>query len=327
MENIFVMSHASDIDGVGSAALIQMKYKLPSSRLFFSDYSKEGLAYVDKNLGKFYKTGITLFIADLGVNPKIEPSYLQILKKVKKYGGKVCWFDHHPWSDSAIKKLASKCDVAIIGENKDYCATEITYRELGFTDDFTKNFARIVHLSDFNIKPRSEEDYNLVGIYAISIASYYSTNQSWDYITKKLRYIADIISKGKFTDPIIAADAYEFNKINEERVMAMLKQLEIRDNVAVGFSRHVQSTYACGAITQETKKRIVIYVNVENSRGHIRSTGPDISVLARALGGGGHPKASGFDIDPKKFGGFRTRENKAKFADFIQEKIKKLGIR
>lgn len=325
MQNVFVLSHASDIDGVGSAALIKKKYGIPSSRLFFSDYSKEGLEYVNKGLSSFYKKGITLYICDLGVNDSILASYLKILEGVKRYGGKIYWFDHHPWSERAIKTLAKMCEAAIIGENKRYCATEITYRKLGFNDAFTKKFVRLVHYSDFNITPPSKTDFKTIGYYAISITSY-NTTRSWNFITKRLRHIADVISEGRLFDAKIKNDAEKFSRVNEARVKGMLKELEIRKDFAVGFSKHVQSTYGCMAVIEKSRKPIGIYVNTEIGRGHIRSTDPDITSLARSMGGGGHPRASGFNVSLKKFNSFRAKKDRARFADFVQKKITRLKI-
>lgn len=325
MQNVFVLSHASDIDGVGSAALVKIKYSIPHSNMLFSDYSKQGLSYADRKLSRHYKKGITLFIADLGVHPGIVDLYRSILKSVKDGGGKVLWFDHHPWADESIKKLTPLCDAAIIGENSKYCATEITYRELGFKDAFTKKFVQIVHYSDFNIKPKSTAQRKAVATYALSITSY-NSKDSWDEKMADLRHVAEVISKGDLFDSKVKADAARFDKINRSRTKQMVKALEIRKNVAVGFSKQVQSTYGCAAVIDASRKKIGIYVNTAVSRGHIRSTGPDISGLARSLGGGGHPHASGFDIDRKKFNGFKTQDDKSKFADFIQARIEKLGI-
>ncbi len=320
MQNIFVLSHASDIDGVGSAALIKTKYSIPAGNLFFSDYSKQGLGYVDGKLRGRYRNGVTLFIADLGVNDAIIPSYSRIISNVKRHGGKVYWFDHHPWSDDAIKRLASRCDAAIVGENERYCATEITYRELGFSDAFTKKFVKIVHYSDFNITPKSKSDYRAVGIYALSITAY-NISESWGYKTKKLRHIADTIAKGRLFDSAIKRDAKKFDKTNKERTGRMVKGLITRGNFAIGFSKHIQSTYACGAVIDASKKPVGIYINIQIGRGHIRSTGPDISKLARSLGGGGHPRASGFDIDRKKFNGFKSAKDRERLADYIGAKF------
>ena len=128
---IFSLTHANDIDGLGSAALLKIAYGMSSENIFFTDYSAEGLSYSIKKLSeRIGKRSITLFMTDLGMNDYLIDTYRKIIMKVKRQGGKVFWFDHHVWSPSQIEKIASICDVAIIGENSRYCATEITYRNL-----------------------------------------------------------------------------------------------------------------------------------------------------------------------------------------------------
>ncbi len=322
--SIAVLSHASDIDGVGSSALIKAKYGIPASMLFFADYSKQSLGYVDSKLAGIYKNGIVLFITDLGVNDSLIAAYRKILLAVKKGGGKVVWFDHHPWSDRAVKELASLCDTAVIGENEKYCATEITYKELGMAGGFYRDFVRLVHYSDFNITPRSRAVYGRIGVYALGITSY-GILQSRDAMTMKLRHVAEVISKGRYYDSKIKADALRFERLNRDRISKMLKEMLLYPHAAIGFSSHVQSTAGCTALMKRSGKEIGIYVNTSNMRGHIRCEDKDISVLAGALGGGGHPHASGFNV-PRQFKKLDTSAERKRLADFLGEKIEELGI-
>ncbi|MHB1830036.1 MAG: hypothetical protein ACYCO0_01455 [Candidatus Micrarchaeaceae archaeon] len=325
MQKTFVLSHASDIDGVGSAALIRMKYGVPTSRLFFSDYSKEGISYAGKKLAPFYGEGITLFIADLGVNDLLIGSYRAIIDSIRKGGGKVFWFDHHPWTQKGIDELASKCDIAVVGENARYCATEITYKRLGIGGAFAKRFVDIVHYSDFNIRPESREIRKMVGFYALSITSY-NMNRSREYITRRLRHIAKVISGGSLIDRRTKDDAIRFGKTNEKRIGRMLDGMEVRKGFALGFSKAVQSTGGCMAIIERSGRPIGIYVNVKNGIAHIRSLKADITPLSRSLGGGGHPRASGFYIDPKKFWYFRSKSGRVALADYLEKRMAKLGL-
>ncbi len=320
MNNVYVISHASDIDGVGAAALIKMKYGVTLSHIFFSEYSEEAISYVDDRLSGSYKKGITLFITDLGVDDRLISSYLKIINGVKRNGGRVFWFDHHPWSANAIKQLASRCDAAIIGENARHCGTEITYRELGFTDRFTREFVKVVHYSDFNIKPKTRGEYRLVGAYTLSITAY-AEIKDMDKRTEKLRHMVEVLSCGRFLDSRIREDARRFDAINKKRTELMLKSMIIRKGFAVGFSRGVQSTAGCIAIREAARRPIGIYVNIEDWKGHIRCETKDISLLARKMDGGGHPHASGFFIDPKRFGYLKGSSNRKGFADFLEAMI------
>ncbi|MEM3839503.1 MAG: hypothetical protein QXF01_02930, partial [Candidatus Micrarchaeaceae archaeon] len=126
MHNVISLTHATDIDGVGSAALIRIRYGIPLSNMFFTSYSTEALSRVEKDIKKAIKEGTMLIIADLAVNDSTLPYFARIIKFVKEKHGSIFWFDHHPWSKAAEKKLAHMCDIAIFGENSRYCGTEIT---------------------------------------------------------------------------------------------------------------------------------------------------------------------------------------------------------
>ncbi|MCL4365542.1 hypothetical protein M1590_04440 [Candidatus Marsarchaeota archaeon] len=320
MNNVFVMSHASDIDGVGAAALIRMKYNVPLSHIFFSEYSEEAVYYVHEGLLHVYGKGITLFITDLGVDDRLIKGYLRIINGVRSGGGRVFWFDHHPWSDNAIMQIAKRCYAAIVGENPRYCGTEITFRELGIGGRFAKEFVKIVHYSDFNIKPRTRREYDLVGLYTLSITSY-AELKSRNARTSKLRHMANVISSGRLYDKSMESDARRFDIINRKRIRQMLSGMIVRKRFAVGFSKGIQSTAGCIAVREAAKRPIGIYVNTKDWKGHIRCENRDISAFAMNLGGGGHPHASGFFIDPRRFGYLISKRQKERFADFLEKKI------
>ena len=327
---IFSLTHANDIDGLGSAVLLKVAYGMKSENIFFADYSAGGLSYSVKKLSeKIGKGKVTLFITDLGMNDYLIDTYKKIIMKVKKQGGKVVWFDHHVWSLSQIEKIASLCDIAIVGENSRYCATEITYRNLisgnllDKDEKFLRRFVWIVHKSDFNKRPKNREDYELIGTYAMSIMSYITLGPS-ESRDKKLRNVIDTIASGRLSSPEIVSDGRKFSDRNERLTKIMLKNLyKIRDIAFVGFSPNLQSTAGCGAIMDKTKCDIAIYINTENRTGHLRSRVSDTTLLSRRMGGGGHPHASGFSIDRKRFGSFEDEKSRRNFVEFLAGEIEK----
>ena len=282
MKNVIAISHSSDIDGVGSAALIKMRYGTPTNRIFFTDYSRESLGEISRGMKRMALRNTTLFITDLGVNEDAVRVIHGILKSVRDGGGKIFWFDHHPWSRKDIRNLASMCEVSVVGENELFCATEITRKELGFNDNFTKNFARIVHLSDFAIAPKSKKDYDTVGTYALSIALYRMKNHEENL--RSLRHMVDVES--------------------------MLREVYLGEDMALGFGADIQKTYACMKLMEKTGKDIGVYVNLRDEKGHMRSVHNDCSELASGFGGGGHPHASGFAPKFRKYNNFRTKEDR-----------------
>lgn len=322
---IVSISHASDIDGVASAALIKMRYGVPSNRIFFSDYSEEGLSYTISSVERLLrkKEKILLFLADLGVNDSIYPKFLSIVKSVKKNGGKVIWFDHHVWEEREIMEIAGRCDLAIVGENKNYCATEITEKVLRIGTIFTKKLTKVVHYSDFNLTPNDKKVYDLIGIYAMSITLY--NTFSYGKRDRALRHITEVLASERFTDNAIVRDAKSFEKLNNQRIEKMLSDLySAGKNVSIGFSDSVQSTWACAAIAKKSGADVCICVKPKEGKASIRSTKMDCTALVKSLGGGGHPHAAGFKLDPKKFNYFRKRSDKKRFADFIKKKIESL---
>ena len=324
MENIISLTHASDIDGVSSAALIKMKYGVPDSNIFFADYSMKSLLSAGRGIRKALKPGTTLFITDIGINKGLAPEFIRIIKSVKGLNGSVVWFDHHFWEDSEIRNVAGGCDLAVIGENKRYCATEITYRELSVRGAFARRLSDTVHYSDFNIRPRERSKRRLIGIYALSIA-YYNT-LGVNKRRKGLLHIVDTLCKGKFFDGRMAADASFFERRNLERIAEMAKRLHYAgENIAVGFGPEMQSTQACASISEKSGRDISIYVNVKAGTCHLRSKKADCSIIARAFGGGGHPHACGFSIDKRKYGGF-SEKKKEMLVSEIGKRSAALGI-
>ena len=321
-DRIFVISHATDIDGVGSASLMRIKYRLPKEHIFFADYSAETIESISKKLLPEAAKGITLMVSDLGMSPAIMPGFLRLISEIREHNGRVMWFDHHQWTDEQISSVASKCDFATVGENKSHCATEIVAKELGITGKFVDRFVRMVHYSDFNIKPKDQKTYGTIGIYALGIAKI-NTYNSYGKINAALRKLTEAIKNGKMYDADTKRMAKEFEKINNERSERMIKGAYISRNIVVGFERDIQKTKACMDLIAHAKKEVGIYINIRNGRGHIRSTGPDCTNLARHFGGNGHPRACGFSIDMRKYKRLKKkgdRERLAKEIDLIASK-------
>ncbi len=324
MEDIISLTHATDIDGVGSAALIRIRYGIPVERAFFTDYKVESIEAAGKGIRKFLRKGTMLLVADLAVGSETGKAFFDIVKDVKKDGGHVMWFDHHPWDGPYAKKIAMLCDVAIFGENRKYCGTEITKRELGIDGKFENEFSKIVHYSDFAIRPGSHSIYKTVGYYALSIASY----QMLPHEEKiaKLRHMTEVISGKKLLDSRIKADADRFRRMNDRETERMMKDLYLGKNMALGFAGDIQKTYACMKLIEETGKDLGIYINTRSGRGHMRSVKSDCSLLAAKFNGGGHPHAAGFSPDFKKYDFFKSRDDKKRFLADLERQAERMGI-
>src|SRR5271155_4185518 len=109
MENIAVLSHADDIDGIGSAALVKMKYQVDTKKLFFISHIDADIAYAASQMKRLSRKGFTLFVTDLDPSGHTRKLYEDIVKGVNKNGGKVIWFAHHSWDRFSVDNIANKC--------------------------------------------------------------------------------------------------------------------------------------------------------------------------------------------------------------------------
>ena len=318
-----VISHANDVDGVGCAALLKMQYGTRDSDIFLIDYSSDALKAVERAIRKARPKSASLFITDLSANDEKVGLFLSIIGTIRKGGGKVFWFDHHPWTKNAAKKISKKCDRIICGE-RDECASEITVRELKLKGRFVDAFKRICHYSDFNLKPRDRRTASLIKTYALGIASYNIMPKA--AAQRRLKELAGTLSGGKLTNSDLVKEARKFELISRKRIRTMTKELSlIGGKIAVGFAKSLQSTNACYWIIRESGRDIGIFINLDAKKGNIRSVVSDISPLAAALGGGGHPHASGFSFDPKRYD-VKTWRGRMLIMDRIEREAAKLGL-
>lgn len=182
-----------------------------------------------------------------------------------------------------------------------------------------------MHYSDFNIKPKARSEREMVGYYALSIASYHTLSVEGNM--SALRHIAAVVSSGRFVDKRIKADADRFRKTNDKEVERMLKHVYLGKMIVMGFAGHIQKTYACMKLIDKSGKDIGVYINLKDKRGHIRSISSDILRLAGRFRGGGHAHAAGFSPDFRKYNNFKSESDRKRFLDEMERAAETLRIR
>ena len=212
----------------------------------------------------------------------------------------------------------------MVGENKRFCASEIAIRHFGLKGRFIEKLAKTVHYSDFNITPGGAEYKKLVKKYALGI-SYYNIICTRETKTRKLRLLAAQLADGKLVSRELLSASGKFEKINNERVRKMLADLHpIGKTIAVGFSKGVQSTFACWKIIKKSKRDIAVLVSTESGKASLRSVKSDVTALARSFGGGGHPHASGFEIGARY--NLKTKNGREQLISQIERNSRELGL-
>ena len=318
-----VISHCADIDGIGCVGLLKTKFDIPRSNVFLIDYGSGALEAVVNTIKKAKPKDTNLFITDLGANDEKVEAFLSLLETIRKGGGNIFWFDHHPWTENAVKKVSGKCATIVCGERNE-CASEIIVRQLKLRGKFVEEFIKVCHYSDFNLKPKDRRAMSLIKTYAQGIASYNTKGKSFS--DGKLKDLAETLASGKLTNRDLVAEAKSFDRVSKARAREMTKDLTlIGGRIAVGFAKSLQSTYACERIMEASGREVGIFINLDAKKGNIRSRKSDITLLARALGGGGHPHASGFSFDKRRYN-VATRSGRLLLLDRIDREAERFSI-
>lgn len=321
-----VMTHI-DADGVGSAAVLKMRYGIESKNIFFSGHSRDDTENATRRILRLCGKGTTLYVTDISVNAALVQKVAHFVREVKRRGGSVVWLDHHVWTGKAINAIARQCSTAIVGENSIACATDIAVRYTGLDSAFVRRFADVVHNVDFAKKQKSAWAEDVGRVYSSAI-SYFNSGRPHDERQRNQRYVVDVIASGRFLDGRLRKAASRFDSLSKVGVAAMLKTVvSASKNVAVGFSDAVMvdSNDACDAIRKKTGSDAVVFVEVLKRSASIRSRRNDVSRLAAEFGGGGHPHASGFNF-AKRYS-LETERDRARFVKEIGRKASRIGIR
>ena len=320
--DVIALSHSEDLDGIAAATLVRIKYNISHERVMYIDYSTEQLRRASDWVKSMASKATTLFITDLSVNDSKAEMYREIIMSIKSKGGSVIYLDHHPWGEKAQKLVAILCDHAVFGEQKE-CASEITAKYLKISGPNIKRLLHMCHLSDNNIKADGEPERAMIKTYSMAI-TYYNTLPEKERL-EKLIWFSDTIAEGDMDNPILKYDADEFERVSRERTGEMLEGLSFVGNfIAVGFAGSVQPTYAASLIFRKAERQIAIYINTDACKGSIRSTGRDISGLAKSLGGGGHPCAAGFEFNNRY--DLKTSRGRARLLKRIEASARDLGL-
>lgn len=330
--SVYNVTHSSDIDGLASAALLVRNYGVPLENVFFINYSGRIFEEAVRAIKKIKGSGNVLIITDFGADKSIFEKEVKAIENFKKKGNAILWFDHHPWEAKQTEKMSKYCDVLVNGELH-LCGAELVQRFLCRKDGFNLELARIAHLADFAIYPKKY--YKLIWNlnYAQKILGKDETAQSG-----KLRKLVSLIAQGRYSDNYIITAAERYIRRSKPYMDALMKGVHVEKlngvKLAIGFSEKISSQVACIGMLERFRADVAVYVPIDSGRCSIRCKsridrkemvrvgGVDGSKLARALGGGGHPLASGFAI---KTGGKRlAAAEMEKSKDWIIDNARKI---
>ncbi len=304
-ENVFCVTHKADMDGIASAALAMRRFGMPGKNIILNSYDDNSFFGAMLEIEQHNPRRSLIIFTDFAINIDKAEKMRRLFLGLKKKGNSIIYIDHHNWAESAIKDVASLCDYAVVGENKDFCAAELTEKLLfGGNDRIASHIAAVAHVTDFHLPTKNATIKKIV----LAIEYFNITD------AENLKKLAKFFSVGVFSNSFID-HAYEAYKKAEKKQIAMLdKSITHVDSVyriGFGFGKRIQTNVACDRIMRRTGAQIAVYVNLRNGTAHLRSAkGVDCSRLAEHFHGGGHPHAAGFQPSISKFMNFNAEGRK-----------------
>ncbi len=317
---IFCVAKDSNLDGLSGAALLMHNYGLKPENIIFTNY-----IHLKSLLGKLKKLRIrnsAIVFNDIGMSPGGLEYLNSVIKLLKSNNNTIIWLDDHPWDYKVIKSVRNGLDFAAFGENQRYCATELVYLLLCNRDRISKKIAMLAHYSDFVVKSRYDSLIEKLS-YSIVYLSYGKEKKE-----ERLSRVTKSISMLDFSNRLINRSYKLYIREEVKAKKALLRNsYTIKSNgyeIGLAFGNRLQTNSACAVMAGALHTDINIYVNIDTGKSGIRSRDyVDGSLIAKSLGGGGHPQASGFQVNPSKFRNYNKPGMKS-FADKVGKISKRM---
>lgn len=312
---LYNITHAVDIDGMSSAAFLVRYRGMPLENIIFSNYNESRFARMERTVSELRPSGSLIVLSDLNVNAPMLHRYVKMLSHLRRMGNKIVWLDHHPWGDAPVKAISPLCDLIVEGENRERCGAELVYKFLCERDRFGDRLADFAHTADFARPFKSMAQGRRIIRFSQVIKYFNVLGQ--DRGDSMLRRVVSCLATGDYSSKFIALAQGRYNGIMTRKTQELLGSTRMFRaggiSVAVGFSSKISGSMGCSAMMEKFRPDMALYVDYDplEFSGNIRSTeGVDCSILARKLGGGGHPHAAGFSIKrgSYSFSSERSRE-------------------
>lgn len=292
VRGIHVITHISDFDGMASAAALVRYLHVPLPNVSFGGPALADIRPPLRNLLSKGVRGSLIVLTDLALDSAALGFVPGAIEALRRRGNRIAWIDHHPWSGSAVSRIEKECDLFVAGKEIRQCATELVLEALRAFDGYARRARRLSHIVDFNLPlPRNDRNTILTMVRAITYSLYKDDKDA------RLRRIVRALSRGEFGDAFIRDCSGAYLRESAKSIAELKRNATRFDvngySIGIGHSRMIQSTQACAIVHDKLHTDIDVFINLTHGKVNIRSQpGVDCSVLAEALGGGGHPQAS-----------------------------------
>jgi len=293
MKHVYIITH-TDLDGVGSAAAVIRIMGLidgGATIIYAEPYNIDERL---ENLVEYVEEGDRLVIADLGPNKDSFSGALKSIKTISDRGAEVEWYDHHVWSSEEEDSLRSAGVRLFL--DRSTCATGVVIRNAstlhgGRVDDVLKSLESIVCAADLWRwdHPMAPKLARVVG---------WNSDEERDEWRTRVAYK---LARGIFWDDELEGRLQSY--VNEELsgYERVIKTVYVKGStpcrVAAAYKqRGPPANSFIGGMLQSRYQADIAVIVRPNGGISLRSKSRDVQVIAKAMGGGGHPRAAGARI-------------------------------
>lgn len=278
---VAIVTH-TDIDGVAGGALYVYLTKFKNGyEVYFTEPYLLHSTLKKVLEGDFSK----IVVIDLGLNSN---THQVILNMVRESDVEFEWYDHHIWERDWIDSLSSLCKLFI---DRSTCATGVVAKYIqtngnGYDQEFVKEIVEAVCNADlfkFNHK---------LSPWFMRVVRR-SDSDEW-----RMK-VFQTLSKGtlwinEFTEKVIEridSEIKDYSSIDESIVFGEINGVR----VAVANKNEVENSFSAAYVIGRFNVDIVA-ITSNDGKVSLRSSSFNVRELALKLGGGGHPRASGFKL-------------------------------
>ena len=287
MNHLFIVTH-TDLDGVGSAAVYLRLSGVEEGFATIVYAEPYNLDEVLDSLEDNIDSGDRLAIADLGPNKAVFERVVNTLSSITRKGVEVEWYDHHIWEPGEIEALA-KAGVKV-HVDRSTCATGVVARYYpeeheADVDDVTKRIVRAVCAADLWRwdDPLAPKLFRVAG-----------NRHDAEWKTR----LAFKLARGVLWDEELAERLEDY--INKELagMDAALRKVVIVGSPGCRVAATLKeegppSNSIIGALLLSRYNADIAVIIRPNGAISLRSRRVDVQIIAKELGGGGHPRAAG----------------------------------
>ena len=290
----------NDLDGVGCAVLLtRYCYDLDHDNIYYCGYDD-----VNEVVRKVAQRNIDLYITDISVSEEVA-DYLD--KKYTNKSIKVTLLDHH----KGAMHLNKYPWVRVVPEGE--CGTSLVFEYL------IGIYGYSVDLCDYSDFVKLVKDYDLwlhKDIRSLDLNLLLSRIGKRSFV-ERFAYNPEV--KWSYHEGMIIDDARE--EMREYIQKATERAIYVQTPVKVGVNFCEQYISQVGH-AMLSNCDIALVVNFAQGKASLRSSKYDMNEIAKALGGGGHVRAAGFEIPAGMWPGDIVEMFFEKAKTFIREEGK-----